>query len=197
MIEEFAWLDDIKPTVHSGLENRADIMRPNAQNGKDRIWWTDGEYIWFRRNKSNPATLERHNNFVKTGDYRYIETQDDIEVYQLQPSSPFKSRKQLDIGQMDMYNLRRQAALAACRRDWKAFRDVMTFLRERITAVHGANAAGAEIDYAEKYMAVMLSIEQRAGPSAGEINRELHALSQQHGGSKHRFISIGGELHGR
>ena len=201
MIEEFAWLDTVQAPL-TGLENRAEIMRPDGQNGKDRIWWTDGEYVWFRRSKSNPETLKRHNDFVATGDYRHIETQDDIEIYQLQPKSPFKLSRQIDIGQMNRYNIRRQAALAACRRDWQAFRDIMSFLRERINAVGAcSNTPGqvtplAESMYAEEYMAVILSIEQRDGPSAGEINREIHALSQRHGASKHKFISISSKTGG-
>ncbi len=195
--EEFAWLDTVQAPF-TGLEQRADIMRPQAQDGKDRIWWTDGEYLWFRRSKSNPATLERHNRFMADGDYVYIETQNDIEIYQLQPKSQFQSEKQtLDIGQMNNYNIRRQAALAACRRDWQAFHDIMTFLRERINATHGANLAGAEMDYAEKYMAVMESINQRDGPSPGEINRELMSLMQKDPINRKRMITIGGDKRDR
>ena len=197
MSDEFAWLD-ARPAVHSGLENRGEsIMREAGQEGKDRIWWTDGEYLWFRRSKSNPATLARHNKFTEDGDYQYIETQNDIEIYQLRPQSQFKSDavvgRQTDIAQMDNYNVRRQAALAACRRDWQAFHDIMTFLRERISAVHGANLAGAEMYYAEAYMAVMASIQQRAGPSPNEINKELRALMGKDPISKRRMITIGGQ----
>lgn len=191
---QFSWLDDVKAveTRTTGLDKRAQIMRAEGQEGKDRIWFTDGEYVWFRRAKANPATLERHNNFVASGDYKHVETQDGVEIWQLQPQSPFLGKKTMDISRLSFYDLRRQAALAAVRRDWEAFRDVMMFLRERLQARHGANAAGAETEYAEQYMAVMLSIEQRDGPAPGEINRELFALSQKHGLDKPKLISIGG-----
>lgn len=203
MNDEFSWLD-VRPAVHSGLENRgAGIMREGGQGGKDRIWWCDGEYVWFRRSKSNPETLKRHDLFVADGDYTYIETQNDVEVWQLQPQSQFKSDvvtgKQIDIAQMNNYNLRRQAALAACRRDWQAFRDIMSFLRERINALNscsktpGQTTPLAESIYAENYMAVVYSIEQRRGPSAGEINRELLAMSQNKMENKHKYISISGK----
>lgn len=196
MNDEFSWLD-VQPSVHSGLENRGEgIMREGGQEGKDRIWWTDGEYLWFRRGKSNPATLQRHNKFVEDGDYQFVETQGDVEIWQLRPQSQFKSDsgsgRQIDIAQMNNYNIRRQAALAACRRDWQAFHDIMTFLRERINATHGANLAGAEMYYAEAYMAVMASIEQRVGPSANEINKELRLLMGKDPISRRRLISIGG-----
>jgi len=196
MSDEFDWLD-VRPSVHSGLENRGEsIMRDGGQEGKDRIWWCDGEYVWFRRGKSNPETLKRHNQFVADGDYKHVETQGDVEIWQLQPQSQFKSDviagKQIDIAKMNNYNLRRQASLAAVRRDWQAFHDIMTFLRERINAVHGLNLAGAEMYYAEAYMAVMASIQQRAGPSPNEINKELRSLMGKDPINRRRLISIGG-----
>ena len=191
--QEFAWLDDVS-TGFTGLESRAQIMRDGAQLGKDRIWSCDGEYVWFRRAKSNPATLERHNRFVEDGDYRHVETQGDVEVWQLQPQSIFASVKgtgSIDIGKMNTYNVRRQASLTACKRDWPAFRDIMTFLRERVLAKHGSNVAGAEMEYAEQYMAVIASVEQRNGPGMGEINRELIALADRRGDTGKKIITFG------
>ena len=191
--QEFDWLDVATP--FTGLERKAQIMRDGGQEGKDRIWWVDGEYLWFRRNKSNPATLERHNKFVAAGDYKLIEIQNDVEVWQIQPQSQFKMRNnQIDIGQMRSYDLRRQAALAACRRDWQAFRDIMSFLRERINALNVASDGTLILAgniYAEQYMAVMCSIEQRNGPSPGEVNKELMALADRRGENKQRIITVG------
>lgn len=189
---DFDWIDGGKIT---GLENRAKVMRPGGQDGKDRIWWCDGEYVWFRRNKANPATLERHNNFVADGDYIHVETQNDIEIWQLRPQSMFHSKKgprgkQLDISKLNMYDLRRQAALAACRRDWVSFRDIMSYLKERVLARHLGNTNAGDQEYAEQYLAVIQSIVQRDGPSAGEINRELMSLMQK-GGSRERIITLG------
>jgi hypothetical protein len=65
----------------------------------------------------------------------------------------------------------------------------MTYLRERISAKHGPNGNGAEIEYAEMYMAVMASIEQRNGPSAGEINKELLALAGKQ--DQRKIITLG------
>ncbi len=193
-MDEFGWLD-ARPK-HTGLENRAEIMRDGGQEGKDRIWWCDGEYIWFRRAKSNPETLKRHDIFVKAGDYKYVETSGDIEIYQVKPQSQFATGKQLDITMMNNYNLRRQAALAACRRDWQAFHDVMSFLRERINAQNRAPTGGvtplADDIYAEHYMGVITSIIQRNGPSAGEINQEIIALTQKDPVQNRRMISIAG-----
>lgn len=194
--DEFDWLDAVEaPTT--GLDKRAQVMREGGQEGANRIWHCDGEYIWFRRKDSNPATLERHNKFVADGDYVHVETQDDVEIWQLKPQSVFRDPRKkagmrtIDISRMSYYDIRRQAALAAVRRDWAAFRDIMSFLRERINAKHGANRAGAEIEYVEQFDAVIQSIVQRDGPVIGEINRELHALNQRKGLDKPKLITIG------
>jgi len=188
-LDDDSWLEIEAPTT--GLSKRAPVMQSGGQNGVDRIWWTDGEYVWFRRAQSNPETLKRHNDFCKSGDYRHVETQDGVEIYQLQPQSPFAVKKTLDIGQMDMYNVRRQAVKAACRRDWKTYRDIMMFLRERVVAKHGANAAGAEMEYADLYQAVMAAIDMRHGPSANEVNQELMALASKGKKTGSMLISVG------
>lgn len=194
---EFDWLD-VQPGQHTGLEQRAPRMRLGEHKDTDRVWYSDGHYVWFRRAEANPATLERHKRFLAAGDYKHIETQDGVEIYELQDSSQFKKKpQQIDIAGLNTYNVRRQAVLAACRRDWKAFRDIMSYLRERIVSYYfdpehpGANNF-AETMYAEQYMAVMASIDMRHGPSPQEINKELHALA---GGkpNKQKLITIGGE----
>ena len=53
--------------------------------GKKKIWASDGAFVWFRRKLANPATLERHNRFLATGEYKHVGTQDDVEIYELMP----------------------------------------------------------------------------------------------------------------
>lgn len=192
---DFSWLD-VRPAKHTGLEGKAQIMRPGAQLGEDRVWWTDGQTVWFRRSKSNPATLERHNKFIAAGDYKFIETQDDVEIYELQETSPFKVKKTLDLNELDLYNVRRQAAIAACKRDYKRFYDIMTYMRERIDAMHRSPGRGdrtplAETIYAEQTAAVFQSIEMRQGPSMNEINRELQGILQKEKQAASRIITTG------
>lgn len=189
MSDEFAWLD-IEPGVYTGLESRAPSMRKHPL-GSDRVWECDGEYIWFRRHKANPATLERHNRFVENGDYVHVETQDDVEVWELQESSIFKRKKTINLSDLDNYNVRRQAALAACRRDWKTFSDIMEYLRQRIREHFGAHTAQAELVYTETYMAVMAAISMRNGPSPQEVNQEMIALFQKRQGNQDKIITIG------
>ena len=106
----------------------------------------------------------------------------------------------MDISQLSMYDLRRQAALAACRRDWQAMQDVMTFMRERVNALNidpntGAAGALAEKIYADQVAGMMQSIVQRDGPALGEINRELLNLRNKTNPiDRARMITIGGDV---
>lgn len=188
--DEFAWLDIQPGAVGVGQKRIARVK--DHPLGDDKAWFCDGEYIWLRRAKANPATLERHERFVANGDYVHVETQDGVEVWELQESSPFKSKKTINLTEMDNYNVRRQAALAACRRDWQNFVDIMTYARERISANFGAHHAQAELVYTETYMAVMAAIAMRNGPSPQEVNNEVMALMQRKQVHKDKIITIGG-----
>jgi hypothetical protein len=207
---EFAWLDvpidaPVESAAHlPGREKRFDeVMRAGALLGKDRVWYCDGDYIAFRRAKANPATLERHNRFTATGDYTHIGTSGDVEVYKLNDSSPFKikppepGKRVLDLGEMNWYNVRRQAALAACRRDWETFQNIVAFMREAINRNVGEGTATrwtqafADTMFADTYVALMESIKMRQGPSPGEINRELAALAARKKQNVNRLITVG------
>ena len=211
MDSEFDWLDAGTITQKTtGLDRRAQIMRAGAQEGKNRKWHCDGEYIWFRRKEANPATLERHNRFVAQNDYRYVETQGDVEIWELNDSSQFKTKKpekkvvqtprgeyEIDLSEFDNYNLMRQAAIRACKYDWQAFHDIMTYLRERIQKQNQAPGAPgvvtplAENVYADTYVRVMEMINQRNGPSPGQINAELMALLQKDAKNRQRIVTFG------
>lgn len=218
MSEDFAWMDDSAPAAAAddfdwldlgddaarietarvpNETNRAQIMQAGAMLGKDRVWFTDGDYIWFRRKKANPATLQRHNRFTAAGDYEHIGTHDDVEVYKLKPQSVFATKRELNISELDDYNIRRQAAIAAVKRQWETFQDIMSYLRERVNARYqdpqrpGAPTPFAEQIYAELYAGIMHSIAMRHGPSPQEINRELMALAARKGQTQKRIITLG------
>ena len=177
------WLDVSSPTKLPGERKRAPSMK-KAPLGKTRVWASDGEFVYFRRNKSNPATLARHEAFLRTGDYRHVETQDDVEIYKLMPSSPF-ARKTRDLTTIDSYNVRRTAAIAACQRDWGTFIDALEELSSRIKSRY--HEAFAKTVYDENLTAVFLAINMRGGPSQTEIDREVQALRQRRGAQTSRI----------
>jgi hypothetical protein len=158
--------------------------------GKSRIWACDGEFVAFRRAKSNPETLKRHEAFLKTGDYKHIETQDDVEIYQLQPSSPFKRKVQVNLGNLDDYNVRRAAALAACNRDWAMFVDSLSELAGRIKHSGRYHEGFANLKYNEDLESIFLAINMRGGPSRSEIDREVQALRRRRGDTTSRVILL-------
>ncbi len=188
-----SWLDlPGSPRIEAGGKlpagrARAPSMRKSPL-GKSRTWASDGEYVWFRRKQANPATLARHENFLRSGDYEHVGTQDDVEVYKLRPSSPFKRREPLDLTRLDMYNVRRQAALSACRRDWGTYVDALEELAGRIKGRY--DPAFARTMFGEALTAIELSIAMRGGPGKGEIDREVVALRARRGESRDRVILL-------
>lgn len=168
-------------------KTRAPSMRKNPL-GKSRTWASDGEYVWFRRKQANPATLERHERFLRSGDYAHVGTQDDVEIYKLQPASPFKRKEPLDLRALDMYNVRRQAALSACRRDWAGYVDALEELAGRIKGTY--DPAFAKTMFGEALNAVENSIAIRGGPAKSEIDRELAAVRKRRGEGKDRKILL-------
>lgn len=181
-----SWLD-ITPVAKLDNEANRALTMQQGFLGKNRTWATDGEYIWFRRKQSNPETLQRHNAFVAAGDYQHIETQDDVEVYKLMPQSKFIKHKTLDLAKLKLHDVRRQAILAVCRRDWKTFLDICGYIKEIYTAKY--HTAFADQKYAEDYIMMMSAVKQRHGPSPGEINRELAAILQTRG-DRGRVITL-------
>lgn len=149
--------------------------------GRSRCWATDGEYVAFRRKLANPATLQRHENFLKLGNYKHITTQDDVELYKLMEGSPFK-RTPVNLMQMNDSNMARQAILAACARDWGLFIDILTELSGRIKGRWGL---GGDAFALQAYQAMLghifNMILMRRGPSQGEIDAGVRGLREKRG----------------
>ena len=183
------WLELPRVTAGTKLTNerkRAPSMSATPL-GKKRVWACDGSHVYFRRKKSNPETLKRHEDFIRRDHYVHVETQDDVEIYALTPASPFK-RPQRDLTEIDVYNLRRETVLAACRRDWCTFIDGLTELSTRIKSrYHDSFAATV---YQENLQAVFLAINMRGGPSQQEIDREVRALRQRRGDNVSRLLVL-------
>ena len=191
-----SWLDDVRAPAPTPT---AKIMQQGESGGKDRIWWCDGTHVWFRRKKSNPATLQRHNRFVADGDYAYIRTDDDVELYKLREQSVFaiKKTRTIDLNTMNLYDVKRLAAKAACRRDWQQFLDIVGYLRSGLNANVGEHTdlkwtqAWADMKFGDLYEDLLAMVAKRLGPSPQEINVEVAALMQRKGGGAGRIITLG------
>lgn len=196
--ESSDWLDtgDIR---HSTILPMAPIMVKGAFEGRNRKWYTDGQYIWFRRKEANPETITRHNRFMAEGDYEYLGTDDDVEIYALRDQSRFKvagaGTKILDMDKlwsMGAYQVYRLAAVMACRRKWDNFVDICGFIRERLREKHGAATAQSDLEYSDFVEWLYASITLRLGPSRGEIEREMGAeMARRRKHTKGRIITLG------
>lgn len=163
--------------------------------GKDRIWACDGEYVYFRPyayengvrvERANPTTTERHRRFLAAGDYVYVETQDDVEIYRVSPQSAL-ARKGLYLGEISDAEVRRQVAVAACRRDWVTYADALEELFGRVKnrGYSGAFAKQVADEYLE-YLDVL--IRMRGGPSPQECAAGLAGVRARRGEGKGRVI---------
>jgi len=170
-----------------------------AYEGRNRKWYTDGAHIWFRRKEANPETIARHNRFMSEGDYEYLGTEDDVEVYALRDQSRFKiagaNTRVVDLDKlwsMGAYQVYRLAAVAAVKRKWDNFVDICGFIRERIREKHGAATAQSDLEYADFTQWLAASIIQRLGPSWSEVEREVGAIAaRRRMHVKGRVITLG------
>jgi len=197
MTTDTSWLDDdIRAPAPTPT---AKIMQRGAQDGKDRVWWCDGTHVWFRRKSSNPSTLERHNRFVADGDYEYVRTDDDVELYRLREQSRFaiKPTRAIDLDTMNLYDVKRLAAKAAVRRDWQQFQDIVTYVRSKLNMNVGDNTelrwtqTWADMVFGDLYADLIAMVQKRLGPTPQEINVELAALMKRKGGGAGRIITVG------
>ena len=147
--------------------------------GKKKIWASDGAFVWFRRKLANPATLERHNRFLATGEYKHVGTQDDVGIYELMPASPFKRAETINFSELKFYDARRQTIRAAVRRDWATFIDGLEHLAGGIKGAY--DPAMAKTVYNDLLSYVFVQIAMRGGPAQTEVDREVQALRKRRG----------------
>jgi hypothetical protein len=172
------WLE--LPTVESAVKLPGEKQRGKRMQhglGKKKVWASDGSFVWFRRKLANPATLERHERFLSTGEYQYLGTQDDVEIYKLMPGSPFKRVEAVDFGALKFYDARRQTIRAAVRRDWATFIDGLEHLAGGIKGAY--DPAMAKTVYNDLLSYVFVQVAMRGGPSQEEVDREVVALRKR------------------
>jgi hypothetical protein len=197
-----SWLDLDTP-VAKAVEERADSRissvgkltkersRGTAMHksplGKKRVWSSDGEYVYFRRKMSNPATLERHNRFIATGNYTHVQTQDDVEIYKLEEGSPFKRCEQ-NLAEISEPTLRRAARLALLHEDFGLFIDIVTEKSSRLKSRLHADHATAVF---QEWMTYMFQLnEMQGGPSQASIDRGVQKVRKARGELSNRMIMI-------
>ena len=165
-------------------------------SGNSRMWLCDGEYVYFRPTRvvngekvtvANPTTLERHKRYLSEGQYTYIETQDDVEIYKVEASSPF-ARKGMYLGELSDADVRRQAMLNACKRDWIAYTDCLEEMSGRLKARYDPGMAARVYNDYLQYIDILIGM--RGGPVAAERAAGLAGVRKRRGVGAGRLILL-------
>lgn len=154
--------------------------------GKGRTWHCDGKYIWFRRKKANPATLQRLNDHIARGEIKFIVTSDDVEMYEVAPTSPFHRREAQDLTKLNLSSIQWIAIRAAKKGDWAEFVDSLGEMASRVKGRvysdgHPADSNFAKLLWGEFLTRFFANMRMAGGPSQETIDREVAALRQRRG----------------
>lgn len=186
----------VEAAVKLPMEGKRARSMVKALTGTSRMWACDGEYVYFRPTRvidgvktvvANPTTYSRHQNFLAQGHYTHVETQDDVEIYRVNPSSPF-ARKGQYLGEMSDNDVLRATAIAACQRDWVLYVDCLEELAGRIKGRFDANFAATI--YQERLVYLENLIAMRGGPSAAECSAGLANVRQKRGTGGGKLIVL-------
>lgn len=187
------------PALEAGskLDHARDRGKPMQRRfgSRDRIWSCDGEFVYFRpfsfvggvkTARANPTTMDRHNRALSAGHYEYVETQDDVEIYRVTAESPF-ARRSMYLGEMRDGDVRRQVAIAACKRDWTLYVDALEELFGRIK--NRGYDPGMETRVREdmlNYIGIL--IQMRGGPTPAECGAGLQGVRAKRGEGRGRVV---------
>lgn len=180
---DFGWLVG----VQAGLK-AWDGVRFACMRGTGRIWACDGEYVACRPKDFHPKTSERHARFLASGHYNHVGTFDDVQVFELLPGSPFRRDNRTLIPGVNLYQDMRECAIAAVKRDWVLYTDILEAVAANIKAKFHEQAAR------DLWTDVLGQIEQsirlRGGPTQAECGAGLANVRARRGLGKARAIAL-------
>lgn len=168
-----------------------------------RIWGCDGCFVFFRPKRmidgvftqvANPEAMERHQRFINKGDYQYIETQDDVQIFRVMPQSPL-ARKFGSLMEMNESTLKRACFMAAVKREWPVYVDALEEIALRIKLVRPSDGQGAgplqATQWNEMLTYIEIQIAQRGGPTREECAMNLQRVRiARQGGSEKRILLV-------
>jgi hypothetical protein len=123
-------------------------LRFEVMKGSNRVWACNGRYVACRPSGFNEATRSRHNRFLASGHYKHISTSDDVQIFELLPSSSFY-RTEGDVRAGGWYELLRAAAQAAVARDWGAYVDLLEEIATRLKSTPTGATGAIDTDLAK------------------------------------------------
>lgn len=199
------WLDTEQPPAADDEWLR--IEDPNAgvlplpfrtlidqcMRGTDRVMASDGQYMCYRPfnrefdKETNPRTKERVAMFLADGKYKHLGTYDEVQVYELTEGNPYRhDKKQYVIGQSYWKDIR-QAATAACNRQWVDYHDLLVAICTALKA--GRDPGFARTMWDDTVNQIGITIQQMRGPSEKEVNEGFTGVRRARGLSKGGVIA--------
>lgn len=166
--------------------------KERARRNVNRAFWIDGVHAYLRRKKANTAIIERVDKHVKSGDYKHVRTSDDVEIYEIDDTSPLRRRK-LDMTELTDSALERVIVKFACKHDYKTYYDAVSELAHRIKSGIVQNDRGELVElpqgttqliFQSTMSYIELRIMRRGGPTPMMIQQELKAIREKRTGSK-------------
>lgn len=137
----------------------------------------DGTRLYVRRKSCNEGFLQRVDDKILAGEYKHVETSDDVEVYEINDASPMRRAV---VSSMTMRGVEAAIIGAACKRDFQLYHDACSELAVR----YRTNGQGEELPtelgrtlYIDHMRYIELRIWRRGGPTPIEIERELGAIN--------------------
>lgn len=163
-----------------------------CMRGTDRVMACDGHYLAYRpfnREKdkeTNPRTQERFRDFQAAGHFKHVGTYDEVQIYELLDGSPFLQKKSYVIGS-DYWRDIRQAAKAACERNWVDYHDILGAMATALKS--GRDPGFASTMWGDTINQVAIAIQQMKGPTEAEVNAGFMDIRRKRGIAKGGVIA--------
>jgi hypothetical protein len=175
-----------RPVKRKKKAVRIETPRLNSTGRKirntKRAFWLDGVHAYLRRKRANPAIIERCDAKLRSGEYRYVATSDDVEIYEISEDSPLR-RKKLDLSEMPLKAIERAIVRAACDEDWRLYYDAVSEYAHR-HKVSDLPLATSQKMYQTAMRYLELRIMRRGGPTPMRIQAELAGIRKQRTGTR-------------
>ena len=170
-----------------------DALRFACMRGTGRVWACDGRYVAYRPfnhtldKHANPVFQERVEKFQRAGHFIHLGTFDEVQVFQLQPESPWyaKTDEAYTAGKSLWADINHAVKLAM-NRDWVDYTDLLEAMAAGMMA--GREPMFARKSWEDAVNQIMIGIYQKGGPLPAEIRAGVQNVTEKRGGNKPRIL---------
>jgi hypothetical protein len=186
------WLSIEDPNAGKTTREFESLLQ-SCMRGTNRVMACDGQFLAYRPfnhvfdKEVNPRTQQRFADFQAAGHFEHIGTFDEVQIYKLLDGSPFKQSKKNYVIGTNYWKDIRDAAKAACARDWSTYHDLLGAMAMAMKAGRDPNFARAIWGDTLNHIAV--TIQQMRGPTEAEVNAGFVGVRRARGISKGGVIA--------